>query len=128
MRRRLKYTAGFFLAAFSPVWAGEQVPVPSGQAVAFHEVIAGETGPLRFRFIAPAIAREGGTVGFDQAAADMEYLCTNYALPLLKGQGTDKVIVSLSDRDIAFGASDPAVTQFFEAYRIEDGACIVEMF
>jgi hypothetical protein len=38
------------------------------------------------------------------------------------------VIVSLADRESEFGIYDEAVTQVFEAYRVEGGRCIWEMF
>lgn len=129
MKRPLSYGLGLAVAALSACREeAEGISVPSGQAVTFHEMIAGESGPVRFRFVAPGIARAGGTIGFDKAAVDMAHLCQHYALSRLDGQDIGKVIISLSDREIAFGTSDPAVTQFFEAYRIEDGACIGELF
>lgn len=129
MARPPAYGLGLAVAALSACREEAQgIPVPSGQAVTFHEMIAGESGPVRFRFVAPEIAREGGTIGFDRAAADMAHLCRHYALPRLEGQDAHKVIISLSDREIAFGTSDPSVTQFFEAYRIDDGACIGELY
>ena len=114
-------------------WA-ETVDVPSGQPVTFLDVIRDAPGPLgltyRFRFIAPGIARDGGGLSIEDAAADMDHLCTAFALPRLAAVGPrpQQVIISLSDRAVEFGVASPEATQFFEAYRIVDGACIWEGF
>jgi hypothetical protein len=108
--------------------------VPSGQAVTFLDTIHAVPGPegltVRFRFVAPAIAREGGTVTAEAAQRDMEWLCQNYAVPRLPTTGPvpEQVVISLSDRPVEFGAPAPEATQFFEAYRIEDGTCHWEAF
>jgi hypothetical protein len=107
--------------------------VPSGQAVQLHEVLLDEApGALwaRFRFVAPAISRDGGTVDFGQAGLDMDHLCAALVLDYLKAHSITpaRVVISLSDRKVEFGAPAPDATQFFEAYRLEDGACIWEEF
>lgn len=107
--------------------------VPSGQKVVLQEVLLDETpGALwaRFRFLAPAIARDGGTVGYGQAGLDMDHLCAALALDYLKQHGLSpaRVVISLSDRAVDFGAQAPEATQFFETYRPEGGLCIWEEF
>ena len=98
------------------------------------DVVWNAPGPeglaARFRFLAPAIAREGGTVGFEDASADMAWLCENFALSRIAalGPAPGQIIISLSDRPVPFGEADPEATQFFEAYRLENGACIWEVF
>ncbi|MFN3294273.1 MAG: DUF6497 family protein [Gemmobacter sp.] len=94
-----------------------------------------EPGPagltVRFRFIAPRIAREGGTIDFDTAAEDMDHLCQTFALPRIEtvtGPQPAQVVISLSDRPVEFGVITPEATQFFEAYSIEDGTCVWEAF
>jgi hypothetical protein len=110
------------------------VNVPSGQAVAYLDVVMDAPGAeglaARFRFLAPAISREGGTVDFDTAAVDMLDLCQNFALPRIADTGPQpaQIIISLSDRDVPFGEAAPDATQFFEAYRLENGTCIWEAF
>lgn len=108
------------------------ISVPSGQSVTLLDTIAEEPGPegvtIRFRFLAPEIARDTGTIGFDDAAADMAYLCESFAVPRVSESEANvaRIIISLSDRPVEFGQSAPDATQFFEAYRLEDGACIWE--
>ena len=113
---------------------GVLVPVPSGQEVRFVDVVMNAPGPdgltARFRFVAPAIAKQTGSVDFEVAAADMEHLCKSFALPRIAGTGPkpSQIIISLADRDVPFGEAAPEATQFFEAYRVEDDACIWEAF
>lgn len=107
--------------------------VPSGQAITLHEVLLDDTpGALwaRFRFVAPAIAREGGSVSYDLAGPDMDHLCADLALAYLKDEGLApaRVVISLADRPVVFGDADPDATQFFEIYRPEGGTCIWEEF
>lgn len=105
--------------------------VPSGQPVTFVEAIGTAPGPdgltARFRFLAPQI---GAAVDFDTAAGDMAWLCQNYALPRIAGTGPQpaQIVISLADRPVAFGDSDPEVVQFFEAYRVMAGQCEPEAF
>lgn len=128
---------GVALATFSAaasVRGQDGVPVPSGQTVIFHEIVRDAAGPAgltyRFRFVAPGIARDGGTVDFETAAADMDHLCQDFALPRISDLGPRpaQIVISLADRAVEFGVPAPEVTQFFEAYRVEDGTCIWEGF
>ncbi|MCB1343045.1 MAG: hypothetical protein KDK24_18645 [Pseudooceanicola sp.] len=112
-----------------------QVPAdaPSGQQLTLSEVLLDDAPGelwLRFRFLAPGIARQGGTVDQATASADMGALCETLALPYVTEQKLDivRIAISMMDRDIPFGETDPAVTQFFEVYRPEDGRCIWEPF
>lgn len=108
--------------------------VPSGQPVVFVDSIWDAPGPsgltLRFRFVAPQIARDGGSVDFNVAEIDMAYLCENYALPRLSNIGpqANQIIISFSDRPVEFGFAAPDATQFFEAYRPEGTTCVWEGF
>lgn len=118
------------------VTPGDGVPiaVPSGQLVTLQDVIWNVPGPegltLRFRFVAPQIARQGGTVDYATATGDMLHLCQTYALPQVSALGPmpTQIIISLSDRALPFGEAAPEATQFFEAFGIQDGTCIWEMF
>jgi hypothetical protein len=113
---------------------GVPVDVPSGQRVAYVETIQNERSAAglayRFRFVAPGIAREGGTVSEEQAQADMQALCDTFALERLPATGPmpEQVIISLSDRPVPFGEPAPEATQFFEGYRIDAGRCVWELY
>lgn len=131
MRAPAAYGLALLALAFPAL--AEPLAVPSGQTVTLAEVLSDENpGALwvRFRFLAPEIARENGKVAPDEAAADMDWLCTNLVLPYLIRHGLSpaRVVISLSDRAVPFGVADPTATQFFESYRPVDGRCIWEEF
>lgn len=114
---------------------GEDViTVPSGQKVTLLDVITNVPGPegltARFRFLAPDVARDGGRVDAETAAADMDDLCQNYALARIAEIGPQpaQIIISMSDMDVPFGETRPEATQLFNAYSIEDGSCVWDMF
>ena len=108
--------------------------LPSGQEVTLEETIANSPGDrgiaLRLRYLAPAIARAGGTVDADAAAADMDWICQNVALKMIPATGPQpaEIIISMSDRDVPFGQTDPEATQFFNAYSIDGANCLWEPF
>ena len=112
----------------------EPIAVPSGQIISLQDVIWNAPGPVglvaRFRFVAPAIARGDGAVDFATASADMLHLCQIYALPRVADLGPtpSQIIISLASAAVPFGSAAPEVTQFFEAYRVEDQICIWEQF
>ena len=131
-RRGCGFTLALSLLASSAV-AQQAVSVPSGQSVSLNEVLiddaTGETW-VRFRFVAPEIAREGGSVEYNAAAGDMEYLCRDLVIPYMSEfeLAFTHVVISMSDRDVAFGDANPLATQYFEAYRLEDADCIWEAY
>ncbi|KNG92531.1 DUF6497 family protein [Pseudaestuariivita atlantica] len=107
--------------------------VPSGQFVTFHDFVsdaAGEGLMYRFRFVAPDISPAGRGLTFVEVADDMVHLCQFYAVPKVSevGPRPRQIVVSLMERAIDFGESDASVTQFFEAYSVQDGLCIWELF
>ncbi len=126
--------AGIWVLAAAPAAGAEALAVPSGLEVVLHEVITDPRGvdglTIRFHFIAPAIGAEDG-FDPDAALADMEHLCQNYALPrLASGTGPTPahVVVGLADRPVPLGEVDPDAVQLFEAFRIEDAACVADIF
>jgi len=128
--------AGWLLVPRAPAGSLPQgaISLPSGQVVTLLDVITNVPGSdglaSRFRFLAPAIARAGGTVDADTASTDMDWVCTNFALGHISNIGPQpgQVIISFSDMDVPFGESHPEATQFFNAYSIANGTCIWDMF
>ena len=107
------------------------IDVPSGQPIKLQEVLVDDVGGevwLRFRFIAPEIARDGGSVNYEAAATDMFELCATLALPYITQYDLEGqiIVVSLADRTTEFGVPDPDATQFFEAFRPQGDTCIWE--
>ncbi len=131
------FLAACALGAAALAQVGDAVPqVPSGQRVTFVERVAPgrQTDPggmtyveesVHFRFLAPAISREGGRVTSAQAAQDMLFLCQHFVLPILTRQGEfpASITISMADRPVAFGEAAPQATQFFEVFRAENGKC-----
>lgn len=122
------------LAAPLAARAEDPIALPSGQKVTLLEVLSNIPGndglAVRYRFLAPEIAREGGTLDAETAGKDMDWLCTTYVLPRLSQNGPKpaEIVISMSDRDVPFGEEHPEATQFFNSYAIADGACEWEMF
>mgnify|MGYP000494056870 CR=1 FL=1 len=83
--RTCAIAAAFSLCLAGSLGAEEKIEVPSGQEITFVDVVHDAPGPdgltYRFRFLAPAIARVGGTVTAETALEDMQALCDGYALP-----------------------------------------------
>ena len=109
----------------------QAIDVPSGQPVELQEVLVDSMGAetwLRFRFIAPQIARDGGSITYEEAEPDMAWLCEALALPYIAEYALEGqiIVISLADRATEFGTADPEATQFFEAYRPVDDTCIWE--
>ncbi len=117
----------------APPEAAEVIAVPSRQVITLQDVILNEQGAFgltaRFRFTAPGIAPDGG-VTFDASVADMQHLCDTYALPRIANTGPlpQQIIISLSAAPLPFGDAAPEITQFFEAYSVQDNVCIWEVF
>ena len=123
----MKLALAFILAATT----AQAVDVPSGQPVELQEVlvdqVSGETW-LRFRFIAPQIARDTGAIDSVQAGPDMAFLCEAVAAPYIAQYELtgDVIVISMSHRRAEFGAADPDMTQFFELFRLNNNTCIWE--
>jgi len=109
-------------------------PLPSGIEADLVEVLVDTVGTeqwVRFRLVAPAIDRgQENAPDFTALEGDFPHLCTTLALPYLAEYAleADKIVISLADRAVEFGATDPDATQYFEQFRAEDGDCIWEGF
>ncbi|WP_407492150.1 DUF6497 family protein [Pseudooceanicola sp. MF1-13] len=129
--RNIVVAMGALCAATTAVWGQEEPPaVPSGLALSLFEVLE-ETQPngslwLRLRFVAPELA----ATPREAIQTDFDVLCSDYALTYQPSAQTpaEQAVISISSEPIAFGTAAPDVPQYFEAYRLEDGACIWEAF
>lgn len=125
MLRALTLVAGLLAGS------AQAVEVPSGQAITLHEVLIDTVGDdtwVRFRFVAPQIARGETTLDFEVVDLDMSHLCSAFALPYLVDFDLtgDVIVISLSDRQTEFGTPNREATQIFEAYRPVDNICMWE--
>lgn len=127
---------GSTLAPNGVLMMGDDNPiaVPSGQILHLQDVILDEEGPngsaLRFRFIAPQVARNGGNIDAETATSDMRALCDSFVVPRLTelGVAPAQIILSMADVALPFGEAAPENTQFFESFSIKNGICIWEIF
>ncbi|MEJ6397673.1 DUF6497 family protein [Yoonia sp. 208BN28-4] len=114
----------------APVADAQEVVVPSGLSIVLQEIRLEEEPRkmARFRFVAPAI--KGGAVAFADLVDDVDFLCAEVVLPGLADNGwTDgNVVISLAEVPTEFGTPAPDITQYFQPYRVVDGACIWEPF
>jgi hypothetical protein len=129
--RYLSAAAAGLVTTAAATFAADDITVPSGLPLTLHEVITNQPGQgltYRFRFISPDIAR--GQTDYETVEADMAHLCRTIALAHIPNTGPipNRIVISIADRETTFGSPDPIVTQFFEAYSIEDDACIWEPF
>lgn len=117
-----------------PAVAQEEIALPSGSTVTYHDFIWGEPGPagltIRFRFLDPDLPARKDVDGVIDATEDTQYLCEFFALERISTTGPEpaQIVISISDRPVEFGDPDPEATQIFEAYSYRDGTCIWEMF
>jgi hypothetical protein len=118
--------AGLILALTASVAWADGVPPSGVMPTLFDQVWEAEAGIARFRFLRADLA----TVGQGAVAEDFQWLCDQVALPALTSSGwaAQVIVISISDREMALGQIDPGATQFFEGYRLTDGACIWDPF
>ena len=110
------------------------IAVPSGQAVSLQEIII-DTPPLgapvyRFRYLAPAIARSGGAMTFESSIPDFQHLCERDAVPRLPAPTSEavQIVISFADISVPFGTTNTDATQFFVAFSLTDGLCMVDTY
>jgi len=110
------------------------ISLPSGESVTFNDVIWGEPGPagltVRFRFLDPDLARRLDTEDFMALEQDTAFLCDTYALERIASTGPQpqQIVISISDREVAFGEPAPEAAQVFEAYSFDGSGCTWERF
>ena len=112
------------------------IGLPSGMEVTLHEVLLDPTPTqgtddapwARFRFVAPALRRDGNGQTHADAAADMDHLCSALVRPYLELHqlAPARVIISLANGRVPFGQASPDASQFFDSFRLVDGACVWE--
>lgn len=101
--------------------------VPSGLAVGLYDMLVEpEAAIARFRFLAPDLR----SLDFAEVEGDLPWLCDHVALPevLDAGWNVAEIIISIGDREVPFGQSDPEALQYFEAFSFADGTCVEEYF
>jgi len=83
---------------------------------------------LVLRYLAPRIARGAGDLGYEDVSADLDALCEGPGLAVAgeagrSGTPPDQIVVTLMDRPVPRGATDPDATLFIGAYRPGPEGC-----
>lgn len=67
---------------------------------------------------------------FEASIGDMQHLCDTYARHIMAAPlpASVQVIISFADMPVPFGETNPEVTQFFVAFSLKDGLCMLEPF
>ena len=119
------------LAALPGEVLAGSVTLPSGHAAQFHDAIWEEdSGMLRLRYLVPAVEDAAYAGDQDAIFADMEALCAGPGRAMIAEDGNpwDGVTVTMMAAPVEFGRSAPDVVQFFEAFILQDGLCILDAF
>lgn len=68
----------------------------------------------------PALPAAPDLLAQDPVHGDVVWLCENWALPRATSADPrpDQIVISLADRETAFGSYDPDALQLFEAFRL----------
>lgn len=112
------------LAFISDSGAPEQwLRLPSGASAIPLDLIV-EEGVQRVRMIGQGLAQDVAGYQSDPQTlfGDMKDICTRHITTTPAPDGST-VIVTLMDREVPFGLSDPEAIQYFEAFTIRAGAC-----
>lgn len=104
-----------------------ETATPSGYTHALFEAIhEADAGLWRFRYLSQGLTLED----YASVADDFLHLCEADILPALAqaGETANQIVISIADREVPFGTSDPQAVQFFEAFHVENDSCIWEEF
>lgn len=132
--RGLTFFSAVLLGWVASAESARALDLPSGLSAELTEVLVDNVGKetwIRFRFVSPDIGASAPTsFTFAKIEGDFAVICEQLALPYLMEHQleADKIVVSIADRPLKFGTSDPDATQFFEQFRAENGDCIWEAF
>ena len=113
--------------------ASGQMPItlPSGQSVSFVEKrVDLEADIVRLRFVAPDLASALTRPSFEDLSADLQMLCDDFGLNVVLKDAPvpAQIVVSLSSEPVEFGVANTDVEQVFEAFSVQNGTCMLEMF
>jgi len=110
----------------APAVAQDALTLPSGSLATPLDLIV-EEGVQRARFIASGLATDASDHQSDplRLFEDMRFLCQT-VVKTAPPPPDMQIIVTLMDHPLEFGTIDPTVTQFFEAFAIRAGVCVLD--
>ena len=115
------------LAFISDSGAPEQwLRLPSGASAIPLDLIV-EEGVQRVRMIGQGLTQDVAGYQRDpmRLFTDMQEICTRHVAAGSVPEGSS-VIVTLMDKEVQFGLSDPTAIQYFEAFTLRDGVCVLD--
>lgn len=128
---RVPFAAMVGALVLAPVagWAEGATTLPSGlDAAPFDQIVEQQAGGetwLILRFLSPRIGLDAGKLGYEDVAGDLDLLCETHGLGAAKQVGEiDQLVITLMDRPVARGDSDPEATMFMGAYVPTEGGCV----
>ena len=100
--------------------------LPSGLMAGAPDIVV-DASALRMRYVIAEIA-DTDSYPFDLLEADFQWLCDQFGVAAHAQSAPDApaIIISFAAQPLAFGETAPNVVQYFEAFRVEDDACIWE--
>lgn len=114
------------LAFVSGGVAEQWLRLPSGASATPLDLIV-EEQVQRVRMIGQGLAQD--VAGYQRNPqilfADMQDICSRHIATTPVPEGSH-VIVTLMDREVPFGISDPTAIQYFEAFTIRTGTCVLD--
>jgi hypothetical protein len=122
--------AALFVAG-SAAFGQMSVAVPSGQAIEFFEQrVDDATGAVRLRFLAPDLDDPLKRPSFEDITLDLEMLCREFGVKTTLEDGLEntQIVISLSSEKVEYGVINSEVEQVFEAFSVQNGTCMLEMF
>ena len=122
--------AALFVAG-SAAFGQMSVAVPSGQAIEFFEQrVDDATGAVRLRFLAPDLDDSLKRPSFEDITLDLEMLCREFGVKTTLEDGLEntQIVISLSSEKVEYGVINSEVEQVFEAFSVQNGTCMLEMF
>ncbi len=106
----MKHLIAVLTLAATPAFADQQV-VPSGFELSLFDAFVEQPNNLwRFRYQTDGLRLEN----YADVSADFLHLCQEYILPTLtaKNQVPDQIVISIADREVPFGVTDPGTGTF----------------
>lgn len=80
---------------------------------------------LVMRYIAPQIARQGGTLGYEDVSMGMDAICDGPGLAAVRAHESpvDQIVITVMDRVVERGQPSPEATQFISTYAVTEAGC-----